>query len=69
MVFLEEGDLLRLEDSWRNQGIVATTEVQNEDGGLQVGDLRWVETPWNCQGRDYVARPWGLQWVMMHDQA
>lgn len=65
--FLEEGDLLRLEDPWRNQGIVATAEVQNEDGGLQEGDVRWVETPWNCHDRD-VARPWGLQWVMMHDQ-
>ncbi|KUL87238.1 hypothetical protein ZTR_03333 [Talaromyces verruculosus] len=37
--FLEEGDLLRLEDPWRNQGIVATAEVQNEDGGLQEGEL------------------------------
>lgn len=67
--FLEEGDLLRLEDPWRNHGIVATAEVQNEDGGLQEEDLRWVETAWNCQGRYYIARPWGLQWVMMHDQA
>jgi hypothetical protein len=66
---LEEGDLSRLETSGHDQERVAVAELQN---------LRWLEIPLHDQGRagiaesksrDCVARPWGLQWVMMYDQA
>lgn len=66
--FLEEGDLSRLEASCHDQGR-AVAELQNKDDALEEGDLRWVEVPWHDRGRDCISRPWGLEWVMMHDQA
>lgn len=67
--FLEEGDLPRLETFCHDYERSAVAKLQNEDDVLREGDLHWVETPWHGQNRDYAARPWGLQWIMMHDQA
>lgn len=56
----------------------AVTELQNGDDVLEEGDLSRLETFWRHQptagiaesdSRDCVVKPWGLQWVMMHNQA
>lgn len=65
---LEEGDLFRLEASCYNQERAAA-ELRNKDDILEGEDLRWVEVSRYGLDTDCVARPWGLQWVMLHDQA
>jgi paraquat-inducible protein B len=55
----------------------ANAELQNEDSVLEEGDLLRLETfrhqptadVAESESRDCVVKPWGLQWVMMHDQA